>query len=69
MRISLRGESTIASRAFANRCMKNLPTEWSRHHGSCGPRSTVNSISRAGRCVRNQGKSRSITCLRGSALG
>src|SRR5256884_4004504 len=67
MRIALRGESTTASRAFVNRLMNTcsswmgLPTTT----GSCGPRSSVTSISCSRSCSCTRDSARSITCLRG----
>src|SRR2546426_249731 len=66
MRIALRGESTTASRAFANRLMNTcsswmgLPTTT----GSSGPRSSVTSISCSRSCSCTRDSARSITGLR-----
>src|SRR3989454_370256 len=65
-RIALRGESTTASRAFANRLMNTcsswmgLPTTT----GSSGPRSSVTSISCSRSCSCTRDSARSITGLR-----
>src|SRR5256886_1360063 len=66
MRIALRGESSTASRAFANRLMNTcsswmgLPTTT----GSSGPRSSVTSISCSRSCSCTRDSARSITGLR-----
>ena len=66
MRMALRGESAIASRALVNRLM-NTCSSWMAFPmttGSSGPRSTVTSISRSRSCSCMRDSARSMTCLR-----